>query len=159
MIAQNRLLFTVTLTIFFQKSMDMDQSHLNWKQHSPSCYVEAVEWSKIEFMGVFVSDQLMLFVYLTWQIKMCPFRKNHNIFWVNTLKLVLTQCCIHFAICPTLHLNQHNFVGMHFQISMRNCFTFRSNNGKYTSLPQQWLLNWTFHCSNFSGPVAVCRHP
>lgn len=101
----------------------------------------------------------MLFAYLTWQIKMCPFRKNHNIFWVNALKHVLTQCCIHFAICPTLYLNQHNFVGMHFQISMQNSFTFKSNNVKYTFLPQRWLLNWTFHCRYFSGPVAVCRQP
>lgn len=61
------------------------------------------------------SDQFLnVIVYCTGHMKMCLIRQNHNVFLVNFLKHVLTQCCMHFATSSFQLLNQRNDVGMQF---------------------------------------------
>lgn len=69
-------------------------------------------------------------------------RKNHKNFLVNVLKHVLTQCYTYCVISSTLFLNQQNFFGMHFQISMRDSFhsaVCSTTNSHSFHLTKPWL--------------------
>jgi hypothetical protein len=118
-IAQYRSGVTVTVTSFSSKKYGPHTP--NSKNGTPHSNLRAVEWLLVKFPTVNVRPvSEILFVDCAWKVEMWLVRKQQNSCTGNVLKEFSTQSCTGFTISLTQFLCNHNFVGVHPEISMQN---------------------------------------